>query len=78
MPSQLAIIRKGQNITQSELGEAVGLSKQAICNIEKGRSNGAVATWDAICHALGVPLSEQHKLREVSLPENTSAEKTAN
>jgi hypothetical protein len=30
-------LRTSQNLTQSQLGEAIGLSKQAINDIEKGR-----------------------------------------
>ena len=78
MRTNLVFARIEKQINQRELGEKIGLTKQAISLLEHGRMDTKPTTWDAICHALGVPLSEQHKLREVSLPENTSAEKTAN
>lgn len=35
---RILLLRKSYNISQSSLGEAVGLTKQTINDIEKGRS----------------------------------------
>ena len=46
--------RKAKRLTQTELAKRVGLSKQALCNIEKGRSQGRVDTWDKLAAVLKV------------------------
>jgi DNA-binding XRE family transcriptional regulator len=63
MRPQLIEARKIKRMTQRELGEAVGLSKQAICALERGRMNTRPDTWDALEAALGV---DQKKLRRQS------------
>ena len=40
--------RKTHSMTQAELGEMVGLSRQAISHIELGRRNGRTSTWQKL------------------------------
>lgn len=56
MTSALADARKKQGLTQSQLGAKVGLSPQAICDMENGRTKGNIATWRRIAHELKVRL----------------------
>lgn len=58
MNSHLRDIRLGRQVTQQELGELVGLSKQSICHIEKGRIKGSIELWEALAKALGCSLAD--------------------
>ena len=63
MRENLIAARHKAGYTQAQLGKMVGLTKQGICNMEKGRVIGKPDTWDAIAKALGV--KDQRKLREI-------------
>ncbi len=39
---RLKIIRKNNNLTQAAFGEAIGVTKQAIANIESNHSNPSI------------------------------------
>ena len=51
---QLRDIRKRKSITQKELAKQVGISANAMCNIEKGYSLPSIGTMNAICEVLKV------------------------
>ena len=36
MPNRVAMLRKEHNLSQTELGEKLNVSRRTICNIEKG------------------------------------------
>ena len=55
--------RKKAGLTQSQLGELVGITKQAISNLEVGRYGAKPETWDKLEDALNTP---QRQLREVT------------
>jgi len=61
MRRNLIEARKNKRLTQTELGELVGLTTQFICDLERGRSKGSVTTWDALEAVLKV---DQRVLRE--------------
>lgn len=65
MRHNLIRARQAKNLTQAQLGNMVGLSKQQISSIEKGRTVGRLDTWDAIAKALDVADTDQRKLREI-------------
>ena len=46
--------RHAQNLTQEQLAEKAGVSKQFVCNIECGRAIPSVQTLLSLCDALGV------------------------
>lgn len=50
---RIAQRRKALNLTQQQLGEAAGLSKQAINDIEHGRRSTLVSKAVDIAQALG-------------------------
>ena len=65
MRTTLIQTRKAKDLMQAQLGKMVGLSKQQISSIEKGRTEGKSKTWDAIAKALGVKDKDQRELRKI-------------
>lgn len=58
---RLADIRKGKNITQSELAERVNMSVVAIAYIETGKRWVRLSTLNKIARALKVDIAELFK-----------------
>lgn len=54
----LKLHRRQQNLSQEELGEKVGMSKQAISRYELGAREPKLSSAAAIAGALGLKLSE--------------------
>ena len=52
----MARIKK--NITQTQLAEMVGITRQTMCLIEKGEYNPSLKLCIAICKALGKTLND--------------------
>lgn len=50
--------RAGRDMTQKDLADAVGVSRQTINAIEKGEYNPTIKLCRAICRALGKGLDE--------------------
>ena len=50
-------LRQKQGMTQKELGERCGISDQAICNIETGKTYPPKGMLGKICRALGETIS---------------------
>ena len=55
---KLKEIRKNEGLSQEQLAERVGVSRQTINAIEKGDYNPTVRLCVAICRVLGVTLDE--------------------
>ena len=53
---KLARVEKG--ISQQELSEMVGVTRQTIGMIEAGKFNPSIRLCNAICHALGKTLND--------------------
>ncbi|MBE8971343.1 helix-turn-helix transcriptional regulator [Nostocales cyanobacterium LEGE 12452] len=51
-------LREERNLSQEELYDLAGLSKNQIGNIERGEINTTISTAYAISKAFNVPLSE--------------------
>jgi len=51
-------VRQQQQVTQAELGDAVGLTRSSIANIEAGRQHAATHVMLLIAHSLRVPVTE--------------------
>lgn len=51
----LPVARKIANLTQKELGAAVGVSESTVINWEKGRTEPTVSQAKAISEATGIP-----------------------
>lgn len=50
-------MRASVGLSQKELAERAGISATAVCNIEKGHSFPSKETIQAICDAIGIPVS---------------------
>ena len=55
---RLKSARAGKDLSQQELADLVGVSRQTINSIEKGDYNPTIRLCLAICHALGKTLDE--------------------
>ncbi len=55
---KLKAARAGMDMSQAELAEAVGVSRQTINSIEKGDYNPTIRLCLAICKALNKTLDE--------------------
>ena len=55
---RLKSARAGQDLSQQELADLVGVSRQTINAIEKGDYNPTIRLCLAICHVLGKTLDE--------------------
>ena len=55
---RLASLRKSKGMTQEELTDKAGLSKNMIGNIERGEVNTTLSTLGHIAEALEIPLKE--------------------
>ena len=58
MENEIRVCRARKDITQGELAEAVGVSRQTISAIEKGDYNPTIKLCVAICKALDKTLDE--------------------
>ncbi|MBQ4570558.1 MAG: helix-turn-helix transcriptional regulator [Bacilli bacterium] len=56
--TRIIIARLEKNITQTELAERVGITRQTMCLIEKGEYNPSLKLCLAICHVLGKTLND--------------------
>ena len=55
---RLKSARAGKDLSQQELADLVGVSRQTITAIEKGDYNPTIRLCLAICHVLGKTLDE--------------------
>jgi putative transcriptional regulator len=55
---KLKAARAGHDLSQQELAELVGVSRQTINAIEKGEYNPTIKLCRAICRALGATLND--------------------
>lgn len=55
---KLKAARAARDMTQKELAEAIGISRQTINAIEQGEYNPSIKLCRAICRALGKTLDE--------------------
>ena len=55
---KLKSARAGKDMSQQQLADAVGVSRQTINAIEKGDYNPTIKLCLAICRALGVTLND--------------------
>ena len=58
MKNNIRVARAVERMTQQQLADAVGVSRQTINAIEKGEYNPTINLCRAICRALGKTLDE--------------------
>ena len=56
--TKIIMARIKKNITQTQLAEMVGITRQTMCLIEKGEYNPSLKLCTAICIALGKTLND--------------------
>ncbi len=56
--SRIALLRKERELTQTQLGEMIGVSQQQVVSFEKGRRKVPVSALPKLSHALGVSVEE--------------------
>lgn len=56
--SRIAALRKECGLTQTQLGEMIGVSQQQVVSFEKGRRKVPVSALPKLSKALGVPIEE--------------------
>ena len=65
---RLKSARAGNDLSQQELADLVGVSRQTINAIEKGDYNPTIRLCLAICHVLGKTLDELFWEEEDEVP----------
>lgn len=64
--AHLAVARRRQGLTQKQVGDACGLSRPSVANLEAGRQWIQVHTLEQICDAIGVsPVEMLRRARAV-------------
>lgn len=58
MKNNVERIRKLHNLSQEQLGDALGVSRQTIISIEKGRYNPSLDLAFRIAHFFAMPIEE--------------------
>lgn len=58
MKTVIAELRRCRGITQSELAEAVDVTRQTIISIENGRYNASLTLAHRIAQFFGLPIEE--------------------
>lgn len=56
--AKIIMARLEKGITQTQLAQAVGVTRQTMCLIEKGEYNPSLKLCTAICKALGKTLDD--------------------
>ena len=79
--SLLLAHREGEELTQKEMADLLGISKQSLCDLEKGRRIPSAARAASIAEQLGmipesfIELAIEDHLREESLHYSVSLSK---
>jgi len=55
---RVSLARKKINLTQEQLGDAVGLTRTSITNLEKGRQKALLHTVYGLAEALQIPVTD--------------------
>lgn len=53
----IMLYRKNKNWSQSDLGEAAGISRNYVSMIERDDANVTIGTLEAVCAVLGISVS---------------------
>lgn len=58
MQNRIAELRRERRITQEELGEAVGVTRQTIISLENGRYNASLLLAHRLARYFGLAIEE--------------------
>lgn len=64
MKNHLKVARARKNLTQAQLADQVGVSRQAVNNIEKGNFNPSTLLALKMAKVLETPIAELFELEE--------------
>lgn len=64
-------------MTQAELAERIGVTRQTVIAIEKGRYSPSLEMAFQIAHVFGVPLDDVFQYPEPRTSDRTSADRTS-
>jgi len=64
LKNRLRVLRAEKEISQNDLAQEVGLSRQTINSIERGKFNPSIITALKIAEYFDVPIDEVFKLEE--------------
>lgn len=64
MKNNLKVARAKKNLTQAQLADQVGVSRQAVNNIEKGNFNPSTLLALKMAKVLETPIAELFELEE--------------
>lgn len=65
MRINLKVFRVKNKLTQAEIAEKVGVSRQVYANIEKGRNGGSTEFWGNLQRAFGIADEEMYSLMKL-------------
>lgn len=71
MNNRIKLARVERNLTQQELADAVGVTRQTISLIEKGKYNPTLKLCLAICRTLNKTLNDLFWEDEINNEKNT-------
>ena len=61
--ASIRFARERAGLTQEQLGTAIGVTRQSVCNVELGKQNVLATQIGALCVALGCSADELLGLR---------------
>ncbi|MCK5034529.1 MAG: helix-turn-helix transcriptional regulator [Candidatus Sabulitectum sp.] len=64
MKNRLRVLRAEKEISQKHLADEVGLSRQTVNSIERGKFNPSIVTALKIAEFFDIPVDEVFKLEE--------------
>ncbi len=64
LKNRLRVLRAEKEISQKDLAEEVGLSRQTVNSIERGKFNPSIITALKIAEYFEIPIDEVFKLEE--------------
>lgn len=68
LSKELPVLRKINNLTQKDLGDVIGVSRQTITNIESGKSEMKWTTFLALMFIFSLDHHSAEYLRRLDIP----------
>ena len=65
---ELPVLRKMNNLTQKDLGEIVGVSRQTITNIENGKTNMQLTLFFAMMFVFSLDNDTGDYIKRIDIP----------
>ena len=62
----LYMLRCDKRLTQAEIADKLGVSRQVYANIEKGRNAGSTEFWSNLQKVFNIPDADMYPLQKMS------------